>query len=159
MPKTGVRVRQSEPGDAGPVSQLILNNLYQVLINDYSSDVVETLAPFYTPEKIVERAEQQLSLVATEGGTVVGTASLDHDRVRNVFVDVDLHGQGVGRELMAALEADAQARGVAKLYLMSGISAYGFYARLGYTIVEHIVRDLNGVSIAEMRMEKQLGTS
>jgi hypothetical protein len=59
---------------------------------------------------------------------------------------------------MTALEAYAQEQHLKKLYLMAAISACGFYEKLGYRMVKHFERDLNGIPILEIQMEKALVT-
>ena len=151
-----VRLFKSE--DAEVVSHLILRNLHEVLIQDYPLEAIEAFEPFFTPERLVEKSRNQHTLVSEIGDEVVGTASLDHDRVRGVFVDVDRHRSGIGKGLMSAIEAYAREQQVEKIYLMAGISAYGFYEKLGYKVVKHFDRDLNGIPIAEVHMEKVLVT-
>ncbi len=151
-------VRNFKIEDAEKLSQLIIQNLRQVLIQDYPNEAIEALTPFYTPEKIVEWPKHQITLVGTLGNDLVGTASLDSDRVRNVFVDITKHRQGLGAKLMAAIESHAQAQHLKKIYLMAGVSAYGFYEKLGFKMVQRVERDLNGVPIPEIHMEKILVT-
>jgi N-acetylglutamate synthase-like GNAT family acetyltransferase len=149
-----MEVRRFKLEDAEELSQLIVRNLQQVLIPDYQREAIEALMPFYTPEKLIERSKHQYTLVGTLGNGLVGTASLDHDRVRNVFVDVARHRRGIGKKLMAAIEACAQEQHLNKIYLMSGLSAYGFYEKLGYKILKRFDRNLNGIPIPEIQMEK-----
>ena len=149
-------VRNFEPEDAEQLSKLIIQNLRQVLIQDYPNEAIEALMPFYTPEKLIESSNHQLTLVGTLGNDLVGTASLDYDRVRNVFVDTARHRRGIGKKLMVAIEAYAQKQHLKRIYLMSGISAYRFYEKLGYKVVKRFDRDLNGISIPEIQMEKVL---
>lgn len=153
-----MEMRNFELEDAEKLSQLIIQNLQQVLIQDYSNEAIEALMPFFTPERIIEGSEHQLTLVCTIGNDVVGMASLDEDRVRNVFVDVAMHRRGIGKTLMDEIEVHAQAQRLKKIYLMSAISACGFYEKLGYKIVKRFDRDLNGTPIPEIHMEKALVT-
>lgn len=153
-----MEVRRFEPDDAEKISHLIVQNLQQVLIQDYPHEAIEVLMPFFTPEKLIEDSRQQFVLVGIVGHNLVGVASLDHDRVRNVFVDITRQRQGIGKKLMAAIEAYAQAQQLKKIYLMAATSARGFYEKLGYKIVKHIDRDLNGIPILEIQMEKVLVT-
>ncbi|HNT77774.1 MAG TPA: GNAT family N-acetyltransferase [Anaerolineae bacterium] len=150
-------IRSFEPEDAEGLSQLIIQNLRQVNSQDYSTEAIEALIPSYTPEKLIELAGQQLTLVSVMGDEVVGTATLDCDRVRNVFVEVALHQKGIGRELMLAIEDHARQRRFKKLFLLSGLSAQGFYQKLGYTIVKRFDNDLNGIPLPVVQMEKDLG--
>lgn len=147
-------IRRLKPENAQTLSQLIIRNLREVLIEDYPGEAIEELVGFYSPEKIIERSNQHLTLVCTIGDDLVGSASLDEDRVRNVFVDVSRQHSGIGRELMGAIEDLAREDGQEKLYLMAGISAVGFYEKLGYRTVRRQVRELGNTSIVEIQMDK-----
>lgn len=77
-------------------------------------------------------------------GALVGTAQLERSAPRNarhrgeiqrVAVSSASRGRGVGRALMAALEAEARAVGIELLYLTThdDIGAARFYERIGWT--------------------------
>lgn len=55
---------------------------------------------------------------------------------------------------MGVIEERAREKGQEKLYLMAGISAVGFYEKLGYKTVRRHVRELGNTSIVEIQMEK-----
>ncbi len=149
-------VREFVSGDAEGLSRLIDENLRQVLIQDYPRKAIEALAISFTPEKLIEDAERQVTLVGTIGSDLVGTASLADDRIRSVFVDVTRHGAGIGRQLMADLESYARQRGLGRVYLMAGLSACGFYERLGYRSVERVEHEMDGNPVPVIHMEKEL---
>ncbi|SOP96327.1 GNAT family acetyltransferase [Pseudomonas syringae pv. syringae] len=70
---------------------------------------------------------------------VVGTASLEGEVVRSVFVDPDRHRRGVGRLLMAELERVARKAGAVRMVVPSSLTAQGFYWALGFNVVrEHL---------------------
>jgi GNAT superfamily N-acetyltransferase len=71
-------------------------------------------------------------LVATIGSRLVGTASLDGNVVRTVFVTPDVQGRGVGSRLMAEIERIARERDIRSLTVPSSVTAERFYARLGF---------------------------
>ncbi len=86
---------------------------------------------------------------------VLGTASLFFEtkfihngskvaHVEDVAVQPDLHGQGIGRALMAHCETVARSNGCYKIVLDCDSSNAGFYERLGY--VRH-----------DMKMRKDIG--
>src|SRR5437868_4360448 len=63
------------------------------------------------------------TVVAERGGHLAGVGQLDLDAgtLRALFVDAAIQGQGVGRALLAAVEARARAAGCARLHgAMSG---------------------------------------
>lgn len=75
-------------------------------------------------------------------------------QVRFMAVAPQAAGQGLGRQIMAALETQAQAAGLSEIVLHSRESAVGFYERLGYAVVEPS-HTLFGV-IPHFLMRKQL---
>ncbi|MFC7666223.1 GNAT family N-acetyltransferase [Hymenobacter humi] len=75
-------------------------------------------------------------------------------QVRFMAVAPEAAGTGLGRRIMAALEAQARAAGLTEIVLHSREAAVGFYQRLGYTVVEPS-HTLFGV-IPHFLMRKQL---
>ncbi|MBF9142534.1 GNAT family N-acetyltransferase [Hymenobacter properus] len=75
-------------------------------------------------------------------------------QIRFMAVAPEAAGQGLGREVVAYLEAQARAAGLAEVVLHSREAAVGFYEKLGYAVVEpsHL---LFGV-IPHFLMQKQL---
>ena len=70
-------------------------------------------------------------LAAAAGHTWGGTAEL-----KQVWVHRTLRGQGLGRELVAAAEAEARRRGCVQLVLSTHrFQAPGFYRKLGYEAI------------------------
>jgi GNAT superfamily N-acetyltransferase len=106
------------------------------------------LAPVDTTQAFAEMIEalepgERLLFGAFAGGELVGTAQLERARPANsrhraevtrVVVRPDAQRQGVGRELMRVVEAEALAHGVTLLWLTThnGTPACAFYAALGY---------------------------
>jgi GNAT superfamily N-acetyltransferase len=93
-------------------------------------------------ERLVAAADRLV--VAEVDGEVVGLAdvhvspSLEHDRpaakLAALVVDERHRGSGIGRALVAAMEAEARARGCAVLFLTTAerrADAHAFYERVG----------------------------
>jgi ribosomal protein S18 acetylase RimI-like enzyme len=89
-------------------------------------------------------AGRRVIVVAESEGAVVGMGHLVPSEARNathraevqrVAVAAGARGSGVGRELMAAVEEEARARGLTLLWLTthSGADAARFYEAIGYT--------------------------
>lgn len=151
-----IRIRKFKANDAEDLSQLILENLRRVTISDYPSEIIETLVPDYTPQRLMEKAQDHLMLVGFREGKLVGTASLDGNRIRNVYVEVARHGSGIGTILMAELESIARERNLPQLVLHAARSARGFYEKLGYQVVGELGRELAGGTMKLWRMSKDL---
>lgn len=149
-----IQVRRLTPQDAETLSRMIIQNLRQVTIHEYSEDAVDLLVAHFTPSKLLEDSASQFTLVGVLDGNLVGTASLRQDRVRSVFVDAARHRCGIGKTLMLSLEAEARRRAIPKLTLMSAPSACAFYQKLGYSEMERIDRDVDGIPLPVIRMDK-----
>ena len=88
----------------------------------YASNLfVDVLGPFET-------------LVAEIGGQLAGVAQLDPatGALRALFVDGAMQGQGLGRALLAAVEARARAAGCTRLRGAMSMNAVAFYSQAGF---------------------------
>jgi GNAT superfamily N-acetyltransferase len=88
----------------------------------YASNLfVDALGPFHT-------------LVVEVGGRPAAVAQLDADAgvLRALFVDAAVQGRGLGRALLAAVEARATAAGSSRLRGAMSLNAVPFYTRAGF---------------------------
>ena len=79
--------------------------------------------------------------------------SKDQAKLRQMAVSPELHGQGVGRTLLEAVEFRLAQRGVTELNMHARLSATGFYEKLGY---RQVGESFSEVGIPHIRMEKIL---
>ena len=94
----------------------------QAVYLGYASNLfVDAVGPFQT-------------LVADVGGQLAAVAQLDPavGALRALFVDAALQGQGLGRALLAAVEARARAAGCARLRGAMSMNAVAFYSKAGF---------------------------
>jgi len=145
-------VRLAQPDDAEGVSQVILAALYGSNAQDYPAQVIARVAGNFTPEAVLDLFARRMVLVAVQDRVIVGTAALDANVVRSVFVNPALQGQGIGRLLMVEIERSAREAGVAMLSVPSSLTAEPFYARLGF----RTVRDVHHGNERTLVMEKAL---
>jgi predicted GNAT family N-acyltransferase len=68
------------------------------------------------------------------GGVILKPLSVDRLKLRQMVVSPAAQRRGIGRKLVEAAEAIAQARGVRTIELHSRAYACDFYAKLGYRI-------------------------
>lgn len=133
-----VRVRPAQDADAEPISKLVQKTVRISNAQDYSASVIERVAENFSAETVRGFLLSRVVLVACRGATILGTASLDRDVVRTVFVSPEAQGQGIGQQLMEAVEAIAVRGGVAALQVPATLTAKLFYARLGYREVREV---------------------
>lgn len=151
-----ITIRGFESSDASDVSQLIIDNLMLINSRDYGEEAARRLAHFYSPQLLLEYAQNGGMIVAVEHATIVGTATLDQDRVRNVFVRIDHHQRGIGKLLMQHIEDIARQQGKVQVVLRASVSAVVFYQKLGYVIMEEIEERIGDAVIKVIGMSKRL---
>lgn len=134
-----VEIRAAQPSDAPAISAVIVAALRISNARDYSPEVIQQVESNFTAARIETLIATRQVLVAMQDQQLLGTASLDGQVVRSVFVAPDLHGQGVGRRLMAAVEQLAHEQGVSELLVPSSLTAQGFYRQLGFTVLREVV--------------------
>ncbi len=111
----------------------------------------------FSPEQLAGEGKD-LHLAAYEGGALAGCLMLSEHgegvvQMRQVCVEPDRQGTGVGAALVRESEAEARRRGYRSVMLHARDLAVGFYERLGYGRVgEPFVE----VSIPHQEMSKQL---
>ncbi|KPB32361.1 GNAT family N-acetyltransferase [Pseudomonas amygdali] len=151
-----IKVRPARRADAGAISRVVLAALRTSNARDYPVSVIERVQLSFSPSAI-ERLMQQRRMfvaVAVAGEVVVGTASLEGQVVRSVFVDPDWHRRGVGRLLMAKLERVALETDIGLLIVPSSLTAQEFYKALGF----RLVREHQEGEERTLIMERQLRT-
>lgn len=125
-------VRLARPEDAGEISGVIVAALRETNARDYPEAVIRRVAQNFSPLAVLGLMERRTMIVATRDARILGTASLDGNVVRTVFVAPDSQGQGIGRLLMAQIERAARETGIGILEVPSSVTAEPFYARLGF---------------------------
>jgi amino-acid N-acetyltransferase len=95
--------------------------------------------------EILPRTEEEVYrtirewVVAEADGRVVGMGSLvifwhDLAEIRSLVIDEAYHGQGVGRELVALLLAEAQALKLPRVFALT--RKPGFFLKLGFELIQ-----------------------
>ena len=133
-------IRRFTKEDAQAVSDLIIRTLRITNVKDYSPDDMEELARRMQPADILQRAFWTHMYVACNAnGGVIGCGAIgpywgkeDESSLFSIFVDPDLQGQGVGRAIVQALEADEFGKRARRIEIPASITAVGFYRKLGY---------------------------
>jgi predicted N-acetyltransferase YhbS len=130
-------IRAALVADAADISRVILAALREINAKDYSSDVIQRVERSFGPDAVLEVIRKRKVFVAVTGGRIVGTASLQEQSVRTMFVAPDVQGQGVGKLLMAEVERAAREAGARTVVVPSAVTAVRFYSKLGFRAVGH----------------------
>lgn len=102
-------------------------------------------------------------LVAERDGRPLGFGACEHadNDISDIWVSPEHEGQGVGRALIAALEARARERGFAVMTIGAAAAnerAHGLYRHLGYVETERLSKwdDVLGTRLDMIRLGKPL---
>lgn len=128
-------IRPAQAGDAAGISRVIIRALRETNAKDYTPDIIARVELSFSPAAVERLIDQREVFVAEMDNRVVGTASLDGQALRTMFVLPDVQGRGIGRLLVQRIERVARERQLAILTVPATVTAEAFYARLGFTAV------------------------
>ena len=147
-----VEIRRATVDDAAAISGVILASLRASNAQDYSPAVIARVAGNFGPAAVEALLQKRLVFVATERDRVVGTAGLDGQTVRSVFVAPGKQFMGIGRALMASVEKEAKTAGIEVLTVPASMTAEPFYAKLGYAAVREVLHGEERTILMERRL-------
>ena len=152
-----VRIRRFNPNDLDAVVHLVHLTMDVSYGETYCEEAREAFKGFASSDRILDEAEEGLTVVAEQAGRIVGTAARVGCEISRTYVHPDLQGHGVGKALMDSLEMDAAEHGISELHLHSSLNAEPFYLALGYEITETGSYPVaNGQELPYFRMRKRL---
>ena len=150
---------------AEEVADLIKRNLLEITSKYYSPDYVASLIDHHSPTQLLEKARTQHIFVATEDGKAIGTGSLANFGIpempsyygTSIFVAIEFHRQGIGRQIMQKVEEKALVLGADKITVRAAINARTFYEKLGYLYRDGIeTPDEKGNYVMDKALQNQL---
>jgi putative acetyltransferase len=146
------------PADARLVAEIYRASIEELTADDYSDAQRSLWAATADDEAVfAARLAQELTLVATLGGSVVGFAALKGaDEIDFLYVHPAVAGQGIGAMLCDALEKLAGARGAKRLFADASDTARGFFEHRGYEAQRRNSVSLGDEWLANTTMEKRL---
>lgn len=129
------KIRPACSSDAEGISRVIIAALRETNARDYSEAVIARVEQSFAPAAISVLLIRRLVFVAVDHDGIIGTASLDGEVARTVFVDPRFQGRGVGRALMEEVQRRAASKGIEILTVPASVTAEPFYAKLGFNAV------------------------
>lgn len=141
--------------DAAAISALVRWNADAVLSADYSPEQLAAWKLYNTPARIRERLAERTTFCAFHSERLCGTIGLKGAEMVGFYVS--WRGRGVGRMLLAHLEAFAAQQGIRTLHLTSSPSAVSFYRQGGWRGERPVALNILGVRFPENFMTKTLG--
>jgi putative acetyltransferase len=132
--KTPAGLRPFLPADTPLLAEIFRASISELTAEDYSEAQQAAWMAFAgDEEEFGRRLAGELTLVATIDGEAVGFAALKgNDLIDMLYIHPAVAGQGIGAQLVDALEKLAAARGATKLSADASDTALGFFERRGY---------------------------
>lgn len=152
-------LRRATLDDIAPLWELRTRSIDYSGPDHYTPEVLAIWLAAPAPAALQWHIEHGGGLVAVEDGAILGYAVLDplSGEVDAAFVDPLRQGLGIGRVLLDALEANARAGGIERLFLSASLNAVAFYERAGFVAVrEELYPHRSGIGIPSVFMEKVL---
>lgn len=148
-----IEIRPARASDAPAISRVIISALRVSNARDYAPEVIERVEQSFSVERVAHLIDTRQVLVAERNRQLLGTASLDGEVVRTVFIDPPMQGQGIGRLLMLAITRIAREQGIAELLVPSSLTARGFYQRLGFELQREVVDGAERTLVMARRLQ------
>jgi putative acetyltransferase len=149
-------IRRATPRDARALARLIRRNADALLAPRYTARQLAAWKRYNTPANIRRRLAERATFCAYRGKRLCGTIGLEGTELVGLYVSPRFCGRGVGRSLLAHLEAFASSRGIAVMNLTSTPDAVAFYKANGWRIRRTVVVEILGAPFRETLMTKRL---
>ena len=158
--KNMIKIFPFEPGQAQEVSDLICRNIREINSQEYGNEFITILLHDFTPQRLLEKHQDQYIFVAIENGTIVGTGALENKGSASepqyycvaMFVLPEQHGKGIGSLILKRVEEQALALDAKKLQLRAARGAPDFYRKAGYNTGIPEEFDIFGNLLMEKRL-------
>lgn len=135
-----------------------MSSVHELACDFYTKEQLDAWAPpTYDEQHWADRIAALHPFVALVADRVAGYADLQGSGyIDQFFVSAQFSGCGIGSELMAHIHQAAAARGISELSAHVSLAAESFFLKHGFSIVKHQSVTINGVSMNNSLMVKQL---
>jgi N-acetylglutamate synthase-like GNAT family acetyltransferase len=132
-----VVVRRAGVDDTDAIVTVLRRSITELCVADHRNDpgLLGTWLENKTAENVRTWIESPrvFMVVAEVGGAVCGVASMGiTGGILLCYLLPEVRSTGVGRALLAVIEAEARMQGIRELSLESTVSARGFYSKHGF---------------------------
>ncbi len=109
-------------------------------------------------EAIAKTLQASMMFLAEKDGEIVGVLRGKKDKLQSLFVQGDLHRQGIGRRLVERFEQDCIEQEATVIRLMATLFAVPFYQAMGYKKSTGVrkMRSFEGEGLPYQPMKKVL---
>ena len=134
-----MKIRLFKQEDAIEVAQLVAETLKVSNSKDYSSEYINDNITSHSAEVLIERAKEGHMYVVCDKARIVGCGTIagywgstTESILLTIFVLPELHGKGIGKNIIDTLEKDELFTRVSRIEIPASITATDFYRKFGY---------------------------
>lgn len=153
--QSNILVRVADPRDRALIAQIYKQSIQVICAADYTQEQIQALLKYQQPDKM--NIWGNVFFVAEYGNTIVGFAGVSGSFITAVYVHPHWIRQGIGRQLLKAIETKAASRRYKRMFVIASLTGEPFYRACGYTVDGHT--DLavgRGTRVACVAMQKHL---
>ena len=159
-----VAIRPTIVDDAQGILKTHSAAVHRTASRQYASDILTAWAAPLDADNVrrmggIIASQSELVLVAEIGAKIAGFGSIvpKNSELRAIYVHPDFGREGVGSQILAALEDLARQHRLAELTMDASLNAEAFYLRHGFAVVERGERTLTtGARMRCVKMRKAL---
>jgi putative acetyltransferase len=153
-----ITIRQATSNDLGEVVQLFRETIEVINAKDYSPEQINVWKNGSSKkERWLNKFAQHYFLLAEINNKIVGFGSMTAEGYLDfMYVNKDHQSIGVATEIYNKLEKFALANQLDKITSDVSITAKPFFERKGFEVIREQQVDINGIKLANYKMQKQL---
>lgn len=151
-----IEVRRATPKEYPALWSLFHDTIHHVNCRDYALEQIAVWAPDEIEmPRWIARMEGIDPLVAVIEGQIVGFTDLQADGLIDMFyVHHQWQGQGIGKSLFAAVEAEAERLKLTELYSHVSVTARPFFESRGFAAEKQQEVSIRGVRLTNFLMRQ-----
>lgn len=144
--------------DTERLQDLLAQSVEELTQDEYDDDQrLAWISAAADAEAFAARLKGNVTILVEQDGEILGFASLKNNReIDLLYVHPFASGQGVGSNLLDAIERLAKARGAEALIVDASDTAHEFFSRRGYADVRRNTVPVDGVWLSNTTMTKPL---
>ncbi len=152
-----MEIRPYHPGEEAAVFHVLQESTRVSFVRDYHPDLIARWSADRVPEEWRERLAIKQPYVALIEGQIVGFGEIEPSGFLDCFyVLAPFQGRGVGKALMAQIEAQATEWNVPRIYANVSVTARPFFEARGFVVTEEMNKIILGHPAPQFKMEKVL---
>lgn len=152
-------IRNATIDDSIKIAQTHKASIQELCKNHYTGEEIAHWTGILSPGIYEHAIQEKIMIVAVEDGEILGLGIIDiiHSELCAMYIHPCSTGMGIGKKILARLEALAGDNGIDRLTLGSTMNALGFYKKHGYVEEGEMFHELPGkIRLRCIKMHKIL---